>query len=156
MKDYIVIDFAHEIHACVLGQASASLLASHIIGQTIQDLKILRKVIYQMLTQNGPSPQAPFEDFSCLQPIKNYKMRHAATLLPFDATIDCIQQIEEKEENKCSTHSFDKKTSRNYTGTWEKHLDDYWAFFNTFLSNNTFEFYRQPVSPCPNLFRIYI
>ncbi|WP_375636063.1 MULTISPECIES: iron-sulfur cluster assembly scaffold protein [unclassified Bartonella] len=96
VENGIVTDFAHEIHACVLGQASASLLASHIIGQTTQDLKILREVIYQMLTQNGPSPQAPFEDFSCLQPIKDYKMRHAATLLPFDATIDCIQKIEEK------------------------------------------------------------
>ncbi len=59
-----------------------------------------------MLTQDGPSPQAPFEDFSCLQPIKDYKVRQAATLLPFDATIDCIQQI---EENKCSNHSFNKK-----------------------------------------------
>ncbi|WP_375659159.1 MULTISPECIES: iron-sulfur cluster assembly scaffold protein [unclassified Bartonella] len=96
VENGIVTDFAHEIHACVLGQASASLLASHIIGQTTQDLKILREVIYQMLTQNGPSPQAPFEDFSCLQPIKDYKVRHAATLLPFDATIDCIQKIEEK------------------------------------------------------------
>ncbi|ACS51389.1 iron-sulfur cluster assembly scaffold protein [Bartonella grahamii] len=96
VENGIVTDFAHEIHACVLGQASASLLASHIIGQTTQDLKKLREVIYQMLTQNGPSPQAPFEDFSCLQPIKDYKVRHAATLLPFDATIDCIQKIEEK------------------------------------------------------------
>ncbi|WP_375622461.1 MULTISPECIES: iron-sulfur cluster assembly scaffold protein [unclassified Bartonella] len=96
VENGIITDFAHEIHACVLGQASASLLASHIIGQTTQDLKILREVIYQMLTQNGPSPQAPFEDFSCLQPIKDYKVRHAATLLPFDATIDCIQKIEEK------------------------------------------------------------
>ncbi|WP_273757683.1 iron-sulfur cluster assembly scaffold protein [Bartonella sp. AU55XJBT] len=106
VENDIITDFAHEIHACVLGQASASLLASHIIGQTTQDLKILHKVIYQMLTQDGPSPQAPFEDFSCLQPIKDYKVRHAATLLPFDATIDCIQQI---EENKCSNHNFNKK-----------------------------------------------
>ncbi|EJF87279.1 iron-sulfur cluster assembly scaffold protein [Bartonella rattimassiliensis] len=96
VKNNIITDFAHEIYACVLGQASASLLASHIIGQTTQDFKMLRDVIYQMLTQDGPSPQAPFEDFSCLQPIKDYKVRHAATLLPFDATIDCIQKIEEK------------------------------------------------------------
>ncbi|WP_375616643.1 MULTISPECIES: iron-sulfur cluster assembly scaffold protein [unclassified Bartonella] len=96
VKNDIITDFAHEIHACLLGQASASLLASHIIGKTTQDLKMLREIIYQMLTQDGPSPQAPFEDFSCLQPIKDYKVRHAATLLPFEATIDCIQKIEEK------------------------------------------------------------
>ncbi|EJF75577.1 hypothetical protein MCO_01769 [Bartonella sp. DB5-6] len=96
VKDCIVTDFAHEIHACVLGQASASLLASHIIGQTTENLKMLREVIYHMLTKGGPPPQAPFEAFSCLQPIKNYKARHPSTMLPFDATLDCIKQIEEK------------------------------------------------------------
>ncbi|WP_455481397.1 iron-sulfur cluster assembly scaffold protein [Bartonella sp. B12(2025)] len=96
VENCIVTDFAHEVHACVLGQASASLLASHIIGQTTQNLKILRDIIYRMLTKDGPPPQAPFEAFSCLQPIKGYKARHASTMLPFDATIDCIEQIEEK------------------------------------------------------------
>ncbi|WP_273720721.1 MULTISPECIES: iron-sulfur cluster assembly scaffold protein [unclassified Bartonella] len=92
----IVTDFAHEVHACVLGQASASLLASHIIGQTTQNLKMLHQIICQMLTQDGPPPQAPFEAFSCLQPLKDYKVRHASTMLPFDAIVDCIKQIEEK------------------------------------------------------------
>ncbi|UNE55324.1 iron-sulfur cluster assembly scaffold protein [Bartonella machadoae] len=96
IKNNIVIDFAHEGHVCVLGQASTSLLASHIIGQTTQDLKMLRKIIYHMLTKDGPPPQAPFEAFSCLQPIKNYQARHTSVMLPFDAVIDCIEQIEEK------------------------------------------------------------
>ncbi|WP_336294778.1 iron-sulfur cluster assembly scaffold protein [Bartonella sp. CB169] len=96
VENDIVTDFAHEVHACVLGQASASLLASHIVGQTTQNLKILRNIIYHMLTKDGPPPQTPFEAFSCLQPIKDYKVRHASTMLPFDATIDCIKQIEKK------------------------------------------------------------
>ncbi|UTO29134.1 iron-sulfur cluster assembly scaffold protein [Bartonella harrusi] len=96
IKNNIVTEFAHEGHACVLGQASASLLASHIIGQTTQDLKMLRKIIHHMLTKGGPPPQAPFEAFSCLQPIKNFKARHTSVMLPFDAVIDCIEQIEEK------------------------------------------------------------
>ncbi|WP_273760170.1 iron-sulfur cluster assembly scaffold protein [Bartonella sp. ML70XJBT.G] len=92
----IVIDFAHEVHACVLGQASASLLASHVIGQTTQNLKMLHQIIDYMLTQDGPPPPAPFEAFSCLQPLKDYKVRHASTMLPFDAIVDCLKQIEEK------------------------------------------------------------
>lgn len=92
----IVIDFAHEVHACILGQASASLLASHIIGQTTQNIKILRETIYNMLTKNGPLPPSPFEAFSYLQPIKDYKTRHASTMLTFDATVECIEQIEKK------------------------------------------------------------
>ncbi|WP_455478913.1 iron-sulfur cluster assembly scaffold protein [Bartonella sp. B23] len=96
IENDIVIDFAHEVQACVLGQASASLLASHIRGQTTKNLKILREIIYHMLTKDGPSPQDPFQAFSCLQPIKDYKARHASIMLPLDATVDCIEQIEEK------------------------------------------------------------
>ncbi|WP_455466787.1 iron-sulfur cluster assembly scaffold protein [Bartonella sp. B39] len=96
IENDVVIDFAHEVQACMLGQASASLLASHIRGKTTQNLKILREIIYHMLTKDGPSPQAPFQAFSCLQPIKDYKARHASIMLPFDATVDCIEQIEEK------------------------------------------------------------
>ncbi|GAA5104969.1 iron-sulfur cluster assembly scaffold protein [Bartonella jaculi] len=96
VANHIVTDFAHEVHACVLGQAAASLLAYHIIGQTTQNLKLLRKIIYHMLTEDGPPPPAPFEAFSCLQPIKDYKARHTSTMLIFDAVVDCIEQIEEK------------------------------------------------------------
>ncbi|WP_455474781.1 iron-sulfur cluster assembly scaffold protein [Bartonella sp. B30(2025)] len=96
VKNNIVTNFAHEVHACVLGQASASLLAHHIIGQTTQNLKVLHKNIYNMLTEDGPPPTAPFEEFSCLQPIKDYKARHTSTMLIFDAVVDCIKQIEEK------------------------------------------------------------
>ncbi|WP_078705281.1 iron-sulfur cluster assembly scaffold protein [Bartonella sp. WD16.2] len=92
----IVIDFAHEVYACALGQASSSILARHIIGKKMQDLKALRETILYMLTENGPPPPAPFEAFSCLQPIKDYKERHASTMLTFDAVVDCIEQIEEK------------------------------------------------------------
>ncbi|MBB5073026.1 NifU-like protein involved in Fe-S cluster formation [Bartonella callosciuri] len=96
VENSIVTDFAQEVHACVLGQASASLLASHIIGQTTQNLKMLREIIYHMLTKDGPPPPVPFEAFSCLQPIKDYKIRHTSTMLPFDAIVDCIEQIEKK------------------------------------------------------------
>ncbi|WP_375704986.1 iron-sulfur cluster assembly scaffold protein, partial [Bartonella sp. AA85SXKL] len=68
IENDIVTDFAHEVRACVLGQAAASLLAYHIIGQTTQNLKMLREIIYHMLTEDGPPPPAPFEAFSCLQP----------------------------------------------------------------------------------------
>ncbi|AGF74477.1 nitrogen-fixing NifU-like protein [Bartonella australis AUST/NH1] len=96
VKNCIIVDFAHEVRACALGQASSSLLASHIIGKKTQSLKILHETIQSMLTKNGPPPSAPFEAFACLQPIKDYKVRHASTMLTFDAVIDCIEQIEGK------------------------------------------------------------
>lgn len=96
VKDYIVTDFAHEVHACALGQASSAILADHIIGKKIHDIKMLREIIQHMLTKDGPPPSAPFEEFSCLRPIKDYKARHASTMLTFDAVVDCIEQIEKR------------------------------------------------------------
>lgn len=94
MKDGIVTDFAHIVRACALGQASSSLMASHIIGASAEELRMLRQTIWLMLTENGPAPSGKFEDFACLEPIKGYKARQPSTMLTFDAVIDCIEQIE--------------------------------------------------------------
>ncbi|AQX21295.1 NifU-like protein involved in Fe-S cluster formation [Bartonella sp. CDC_skunk] len=96
VENSTIIDFSHEICACVLGQASSSILANHIIGQKTQDLKILYEIIQHMLIKDGSPPSPPFEEFACLKPIKNYQTRHASVMLTFDAVIDCIKQIEEK------------------------------------------------------------
>ncbi|WP_297323096.1 iron-sulfur cluster assembly scaffold protein [uncultured Bartonella sp.] len=94
MKDGIVTDFAHIVRACALGQASSSLMASHIIGASAEELRMLRQTIWLMLTENGPAPNGKFQEFACLEPIKDYKARQPSTMLTFDAVIDCIEQIE--------------------------------------------------------------
>lgn len=90
----IVTDFAHDVKACALGQASASIMAKYIIGTSTNDLKKLQKAMWDMLVNNGPAPTHPFEEFACLQPVKDYKARHGSTMLTFDAVVDCIEQIE--------------------------------------------------------------
>jgi len=52
--------------------------------------------MYKMLKENGPAPEGRFEDLKYFEPVREYKARHASTLLTFDAVIDCIRQIEEK------------------------------------------------------------
>ncbi|RCL00086.1 MAG: Nitrogen-fixing NifU domain-containing protein [Candidatus Tokpelaia sp. JSC189] len=94
MEDSVVINFAQEVRACALGQASAAIMAQHIIGARAKELKTLRKTMLAMLTENGPIPAGKFADFSCLQPVKNYKARQASTMLIFEAIVDCIEQIE--------------------------------------------------------------
>lgn len=90
----MVTDFAQEVRACALGQASSSIMAECIIGSTVEELKQLRRIMYAMLKENGAPPQDKFAEFSCLQPVKDFKARHASTLLTFDAVVDCIEQIE--------------------------------------------------------------
>lgn len=94
MEDGIVTDFAHEVKACALGQAASSIMAKTVIGSSAQELKDLKKTAYAMLKDGGAVPGGKFEEFKFLEPVKDYKARHASTLLTFDAVVDCIEEIE--------------------------------------------------------------
>lgn len=94
----IVSDFSHKVKACALGQASSSIMARKIVGTSAGDLRELRETMYAMLKQNGPSPEGHFEDFRFLEPVRDYKARHASTLLTFDAVVDCLDQIDTTSE----------------------------------------------------------
>jgi len=93
LKDGRVSDFAHEVRACALGQASCSLMARHVIGATPAELVELRADMYRMLKDNGPAPSGKWADFAALEPVRGYKARHASTLLTFDAVVDALGQI---------------------------------------------------------------
>ena len=41
MKNGVVTEFAHVVRACALGQASSSLMASHVIGLSANELRSL-------------------------------------------------------------------------------------------------------------------
>ena len=89
-----VLDFGQTVKACALGQASSSIMAKNIIGSTSKDLRKLRETMYAMLKQDGIAPSGKFSDFKFLEPVKDYRARHASTLLIFDAVVDCLDQIE--------------------------------------------------------------
>ena len=66
VRDGRVADFAHDVKACALGQASSSLMARHIIGATAEELNDLRDCVTRMLKANGPRQRAngPNSSFS--------------------------------------------------------------------------------------------
>ena len=90
-----VCDFAHDVKACALGQAASSIMARNIIGASANELKQLRQTMNEMLKQDGRAPDGKFEEFKYLEPVRDYKARHASTMLTFDAVVDCLQQIEQ-------------------------------------------------------------
>lgn len=94
MQDDKIVDFAHDVKACALGQASSSIMARNIIGSTSAELRALRTAVYDMLKANGPTPGGRWSDIQVLEPVRDYKARHASTLLTFDAVVDAIDQIE--------------------------------------------------------------
>jgi NifU-like protein involved in Fe-S cluster formation len=97
VKDGRVTDFAHEVRACALGQASSSLMARHVIGASAEELNELRDRMTRMLKTNGPPPEGKWAEFAVLEPVREYKARHASTLLTFDAVADALAQIAARE-----------------------------------------------------------
>ena len=95
MDGPVVTDFAHDVKACALGQASSSIMARHIVGSTATELRALRETVRKMLKENGPPPpDGKRAEIALLEPVRDYKARHASTLLTFDAVVDAIGQIE--------------------------------------------------------------
>ena len=92
-----VTDFAHDVKACALGQASSSIMAQHVVGAKADELRKLRDDVRKMLKENGAPPATgAWADIAVLEPVRDYKARHASTLLTFDAVVDAIGQIEAK------------------------------------------------------------
>lgn len=89
-----VSDFAHDVKACALGQASSSIMARHVVGSTPEELRALREQVRRMLKENAPPPAGKWADVAVLEPVRDYKARHASTLLTFDAVVKALDEIE--------------------------------------------------------------
>lgn len=89
-----VADFAHDVKACALGQASSSIMARNVVGSTAAELRDLREAMRRMLKEGGPAPAGRWAELAVLEPVRDYKARHASTLLTFDAVVDAIGRIE--------------------------------------------------------------
>ena len=91
-----ITDFADEVEACALGQATSWIMARHVLGAKAKELRELREAVRKMLKENGAPPDGKWAEVAVLEPVRDYKARHASTLLTFDAVVDAINQIEAK------------------------------------------------------------
>lgn len=98
MDGEVVSDFAHDVKACALGQASSSIMARHVVGSKAGELRELRETVRRMLKENGAPPEGKWAEIAVLEPVRDYKARHASTLLTFDAVVDAIDQIEARQK----------------------------------------------------------
>jgi NifU-like protein involved in Fe-S cluster formation len=94
LRDGKVADYAHELKACALGQASASIMARNVVGSTPQELREAREALRKMLKENGPPPAGKWADLAVLEPVRDYKARHGSTLLAFDAVAEAVTKAE--------------------------------------------------------------
>ena len=92
-----VTDFAQDVSACALGQASASVLGAHVIGASLAELETTRDAFRAMLKADGPAPEGRFADLALLAPVKDYPARHTSTMLAFDAVTEAVREAVGKE-----------------------------------------------------------
>jgi NifU-like protein involved in Fe-S cluster formation len=96
MRGDRVSDFAHEVRACALGQASSSIMARNVVGSSAAELREVREAMLRMLKEKGEPPAGKWADLAVLQPVRDYQARHASTMLTFDAVVAAIDEIEGK------------------------------------------------------------
>jgi NifU-like protein involved in Fe-S cluster formation len=93
-----VTDFAHDVKACALGQASSSIMARHVVGSNAVELREVRQQMQKMLKEKGQPPDGKWADLAVLEPVRDYRARHASTLLTFDAVVKAIDEIETRRK----------------------------------------------------------
>jgi NifU-like protein involved in Fe-S cluster formation len=91
IKDGRIAEFAQDVKACALGQASAAVLGEAVVGRTLPELQAARDSLRAMLKDGGPVPAAPFDGYEVLLPARDYKNRHASILLALEAVCEAME-----------------------------------------------------------------
>ena len=69
-------------------------------GRQPDELREIGRIMRRMLKEDGPQPAGRWADLGALQPVKDYKARHASTLLVFDAVERALEEIEAGETDE--------------------------------------------------------
>jgi NifU-like protein involved in Fe-S cluster formation len=96
MKGARVTDYGQTVKACLLGQAAAAIMGTHVIGATATELREAGAAMRRMLKEDGPPPGGRFAELALLEPVRHYKARHGSVMLVFDAIERAIDEIEGK------------------------------------------------------------
>ena len=92
LNNNIIIDYAHEVKACALGQASASILAKDILGKTGEQIINVRDAVFKML--NGSQYYLEiFPQYQVLTPASKFKNRHESIMLSLNTVVQAIRKI---------------------------------------------------------------
>ncbi len=89
-----VSEYAQDVKACALGQAAAAIVGRHVVGSTPAELRDVRDRVRAMLKDNGPAPEGAWADAAVLEPVRDFRARHASTLLAFEAAAAAATEIE--------------------------------------------------------------
>lgn len=89
-----LVGFAHETKACVLCQASASILGEYSVGETSASLQHIYEGLKEGLKEESLKdrtwPVDKWEALNIFQPVAAHKNRHGCVTLPFETLIKAL------------------------------------------------------------------
>jgi NifU-like protein involved in Fe-S cluster formation len=102
LADDRVTAYGQTVKACLLGQAAASVMGRNIVGTSAGELREVGAAMRKMLKEGGPPPGERWADLAVLEPVKDYKARHASTLLVFDAVEAALAKAEARQTSSAA------------------------------------------------------
>ncbi|MDX2309522.1 MAG: iron-sulfur cluster assembly scaffold protein [Hyphomicrobium sp.] len=93
VEDGRFVDFGQSVKACLLGQATASIVGREIVGTTVSEFREVADAMRAMLKEGGEPPSGRWADLGLLRPVKDYRHRIASTLLVFEAIERALQSL---------------------------------------------------------------
>ena len=81
----VITDYAHEVRACVIGKAVASVVARVVVGLTIDAVDEGAGILSAVLQDKTLPPPGPWAELEPFRPVADFRNRHGSALLPFQA-----------------------------------------------------------------------
>ena len=81
----VVADYAHELRACVIGQAVASVVAKVVVGLTVDEVDEGAGILSAVLRDKTLPPPGPWAGLEPFLPVADVRSRHGSASLPFQA-----------------------------------------------------------------------
>lgn len=94
LRDGVIVGYGHDISACALGQTSAAIVASQIVGTPVTEFLDVRRQMTEMLRGEGVPPSGKWSDLRYLEPVRDYRPRHTSTLLVFEAVEEALRKAQ--------------------------------------------------------------
>ena len=99
-----VVAFGQDVRACAVGQASAAVLGSHIVGRKRTEIKDAHDRFANYLSGLS-NDMGDWLELQALAAVRDHKGRHAAALLPYQAALAAIDQAVSRSRNAATSDS---------------------------------------------------
>lgn len=93
----VITDYAHELKACVIGQAVASVLAQVVAGLPAAELHVGAAALRALLKDKTLPTSAPWTALEPFLPVADVRSRHGSALLPFEVLERALDEIGRKD-----------------------------------------------------------